>query len=107
MRTDPDVVSDHAKIIEPDTVFNHRITNSSAVDTGVRAYLHVITNNDTTNLRHLDPAVRSHCIAEPIGSKYYTGVKDAALPNGHSARKRHVCNETAVVADMTIGADHG
>ena len=98
MRADPHVVSDHAKIIDRARRLRSPCRQSRRSRPRVRADLDIITDDDTADLRHLDPAFRRHCIAETVSTKHDTRMENTALANG-SRHQRHVGNEAAIVAE--------
>ena len=104
---DPDVVCNHAKIIDANTVFDDSVIDRAAVHGRIRSNLHVVADYNAAYLRHLDPPLRRHCVAESIGPEHDPGMENAALADLHGSRERHVGEQSRVIADLTVRTDHG
>ena len=99
------VVRDHAQIVDPDAILYNGVTDSTAINGGIRADLNIITDLDATKLRHLDPALRRHRVTKSVRTDYDTGMKNTTLADDHRARQRDVGDESAIIAYVAIGTD--
>jgi hypothetical protein len=98
-------MGDLAQIIDSHTVLNDRVTNRAAVNGRVATNLNIVTDANTTDLWHFDPAFGCHRITKTISADYGTWVEEASFADLNLAWQRHIGNETAIVADNTVGSD--
>ena len=79
MAAHPHVVPNLNQVVKLDAVFNYRILQRTAVDTGVGANLHIVANLHGTKLFNFFPCVTVRRKTETIGPDDYASVHNAAL----------------------------
>src|SRR5215470_5118824 len=124
MPTDHHVVPDLHKIINFGAFPDHCIGEGAAVDAAVGADFHVVVENDTADLRHLEVALGAHGKAKPVLAyahacvqdhpvtddgvdEAYPGANVAVAPNHHPIADHRACRHGAAGADARLTSDHG
>jgi hypothetical protein len=77
-------VSDLAKVVDPDVVFQHGVSDSTPVDTSVGTNFAVITNDYRPQLRDFFPVILVEGDTEPVGADDRTRVDQHAFPQLYS-----------------------
>ena len=83
--TNGDVVSDLNLIIEFHAIADDGIVKRAAINRGIRANFHIVADDDTTDLRNLDPAFRILGKAKTIAANYGSGMNNGPFADNAAA----------------------
>src|ERR1700681_198613 len=106
MAADRGVVSDLHQVIDLGALADGGIAPGAPVDCRPGADLHVVLDDDATDLRHLDvPPLSILNVTEAILADAHAGMHDDAIADQrvHDARTG---TDRAIAADAHVGADH-
>ena len=106
MPPDHHVVGDLDQVIDLRPLADHRIPARAAVDGGVGADLHVVLDDHSPDLRHLQMPLRSHGEAEAVLADAHTGMEDDPIAD-EGVGNGHVGGNRAVPTDLHLRTDHG
>ena len=98
----PHVVADLHQVVELDAVFEHRVLQSAAINTGVGADFHIVANLHSTELLDLDPPAIVRRKAESVGTNHSARMNNATFANAASVRHGHTRRQPAACADDGI-----
>ena len=95
------------KVVQLDTFVDDGLSHSGTVYTGVGTNLHVILDDDDTQLRNLLIAFLIGCKTETVGTNHATGMDGDIVANLASVVNRYVGVDAASVSNLDIVANTG
>ena len=106
VHADAYVMANLHQIVQLHTVLDHRVLQSTTVDTGVGADFDIISDAYRAKLLYLLPATLVRRKAKAIGAYDRARVNDAARADRASFGQRHAGMKAATQAHLSVLADH-
>src|SRR3989304_4498173 len=88
MPADADIVAYLDQVVDLGALADHGVANGAAVDGGAGADLDVVLNDDASDLRHLEVALRSHYEAEAVLPDLAARMNDDAVADQRGGDRR-------------------
>ena len=106
MLTNNDVMRNLHQVVDTHAIFNDRVVDCTPIDCRIRANFDIVADDHAAQLRHLDPAILRHCVAETVCSDHGAGVHDTACTERDVLNQRTVCKQVTVIAHPALSANN-
>ena len=111
MAANADIVAYLHQVVDLSPLADYRVANCAAVYRRAGAYLDVVLNNHSADLRNLDVSLTAHQVTEAILADLATGmdddpIADQSIAQARSGSDRAIASYPHIGADDSVCSDH-